>query len=572
MSNADRIALAAVLALLVVFGLFRLDPSDIPEHLMVGRLIWERGAPMTTNELSWTFPDHPVHQQYPLYNVGIWLLLDNLGWESLSVFCSLTWTLAVLAWMEWSGGLKRCAGVPDVWVFVVVGVQRHIVARPEVFTILGMGLILVAWSRWRRDPTLRGPLVAMVATQWLMVNTHQMWILGLALQVTFLVHLLLTRAVAGRGWFDDRDAALPLAPIAATLVASLLVLQLSPYGPRVYLAPVALLATMGQFGLASDRGAQSDELAPVWHDPIAAIVVMFLSLVLALAAWKTRRRWLLYEFVVVGLGLALVLMALRGIPFYALAAGAVATRWGARATPLLPIGSPVHPTRKVGATLLSLVLLATQLEPREHAFLLRQQGLGKSIGEWGEHTTKFLREHPPPGEMLNIGWFAANYLNFDVYPVKRVFVDGRWEAYPIDFLDDCLRMPDDPAVLRRMIDEWDPGFVLAEMRQARQQRRLAELVLAGEARLVYVDTIAAIAVRPKPGAEAYLAEFGMDAADIDPPDWLPEHPVLYAQQQVRVAILLKMLGEDERAGDLLREAGASSWHPEVRDDLSRVPE
>jgi hypothetical protein len=56
-------ALAMVLALAVSVGLFRIDAVDIPEHLMLGRLMWEAGAPLSTNTLSWTWPDHPMYQQ-----------------------------------------------------------------------------------------------------------------------------------------------------------------------------------------------------------------------------------------------------------------------------------------------------------------------------------------------------------------------------------------------------------------------------------------------------------------------------------------------------------------------------
>ena len=313
---------------------------------------------------------------------------------------------------------------------------------------------------------------------------------------------------------------------------------------------------------------ESDELAPIWTDPIGGPVALILVGVVGVQGWRSRGRWQLYEIGVLAIGAALVAVALRGIPFFALAAAAVTTRWGPRTTPMIPSDSVVHPMR-VGVTLgLASLLVLTQLLPRPHAYLQRQQGLGRSIGEWGDEVTRFLRDHPPPGQMLNVGWVAANYLNYGVYPVRRVFVDGRWEAYPKPFLDAAMAMQRDADVLQELIDQWDPGFVVVEMRDPDQQLRIVELVDRGWT-LVYVDTIAAVAVRPTEDSAAYRQRLGLQPAAIDPGDWRPEHPVLYAQQQIRLAGLLAALGEDDRAEQLRSRASAMAEHPAVLADLAR---
>ncbi len=88
----------------------------------------------------------------------------------------------------------------------------------EAVADLGLALLLIAWERWRARPDWR-PLAAMVVVQWLMVNTHQLFVVGMVLQLGFVAHLLVTRAVAGRGWVDDTDAALPLGPPVVALGA-----------------------------------------------------------------------------------------------------------------------------------------------------------------------------------------------------------------------------------------------------------------------------------------------------------------------------------------------------------------
>ncbi|HHO52369.1 MAG TPA: hypothetical protein ENK18_16235 [Deltaproteobacteria bacterium] len=563
------LALVLVVLVLASFGVFRMGPSDIPEHLMMGRLIWETKAPITTNLVSWTYPDHPNDQQYPLYQIGLYLMMSRLGWWSLSVFCCLTWTAAGLAWIRWAGTLRQCGDLSVVWLFAVLGIQRHLVARPEVFTFGGMALLLLAFEAWRRGQG-RAPLVAMIVIQWLMVNTHQLFLLGWVLLWGFVAHLALTRLLAGRGWLDDADAALPIAPVAVTAALGVGIGVLSPNGPAVFRAPLSLLTTMTELGATAGGGFQSAELAPIWTDPIGLVATGVLTIAVGTAAWRSRGRWRLYELGVLLVGAAMVAAALRGIPFYAAAAAAVATRWSRRAPPLLPVTSPVRAVAAGVVVVLAGSLLLQNLRPRPHAYLARQYGVGKSIGEWGEHTTAFLRQTPPPGEMLNIGWVAANYLNFDVYPVRRVFVDGRWEAYPKPFLARTMAMMEDADVLQELIDEWRPGFVLAEMRMPSQQQRLAELVAGGRWRLVYVDSITAIAAAVEPSTAAYLEAHGLQPAQIQPPDWLPDHPVLHAQQQIRVARLLRYLGEEQAAASLLEAARALADDPFVAHDLTTV--
>jgi len=570
MNTPSRVALAMVLLLLVVFGLFRIAPIDVPQHLVLGRLMWEQGAPITTNALSWTFPDHPNQQQYPLYQLALYGLQTQLGWWSLSVFCGASWTAAALAWLRWGGGVVAAQGFVFLWFVAVVGVQRHLVARPEVFTLLGLALLLVAFEVWR---TRRGPLplVAMVVTLWGMVNTHQMYIVGVVLLFGFIVHVAASRALAGRGWVDEADAGLPLGPLVATLGAAWCAVAISPLGVHAWTAPWALVTTIQSLGASSASVAESAELQPIWTDLPGFAATLVLCLVVAVQGWRSRGRWQVIELGVLAMGFGMVAIALRGVPFFALAAAAVATRWGQRArAPWLPADSVVPGAANLATALLAGVLALTMVLPRPHVYLARQQGLGRSVGEWGEAVTGFLRESPPPGEMLNIGWVAANYLTYGVYPTRRVFVDGRWETYPKDFLNDSMLMQREPAVLDRMIATWDPGFVVAEMRLPQQQDQLARLVSKGW-RVVYVDSIAAVAVVPSiaPEVTAYLGEHGADPLGGPVPDWLPAHPILHAQQQARVAGLYRRLGARAQADALREAAAAHADHPSVASDLAR---
>jgi hypothetical protein len=565
--------MAVVLVVLVAIGLYKIPPVDVPWHLATGRYALEHGQFPVTNTFSWTWPDHALHQQYPLFQVPLALLVE-LGWPAVTAVNALAWTLGVLLWMRWAGPPRDLLAQPLLWLLVVMGVQRHHVARPEVWTMLGLGLLLLGLEGLRRR---EGRAVLLVAlAQWLMINGHQMWPLGFALQLSFLLHLALTKALGGRSaagfTVDPADRGLPLGPPLLALVLSLGVAMISPLGPGVYTAPLTTLDTLLSQGQATATGAQAAELAPVWGDPLSTGLLLVLAAVAVGWVVRARHRVVPFDLAVMAMGLLLVLAAIRGMPFCAVALGAVAARARARAGALFPPESPVHGTAAAAAIVLGLGLLRVSLSA-EPAYFQRQPGLGRSVGEWGDGVVAFLRADPPPGEPMNLGWVVGNPLIGGVFPEKRVFVDPRWEAYPRAFLLDAIRSLQDPAMLRTLIARHQPAFVVAEMRLPEVQQRVSELWRTGEWPLVYADPEHLVLVRATPEAQPWLARH----PPLQPGEltqrmsWREGYPVLLAQEQIRVARLLLALGAPELAQPLLEQARARADHPRVLQDLAPLP-
>lgn len=565
------LALSAVILLLVVIGLYRIGPVDVPWHLRTGRLALETGHLPVTNTFSWTYPDFPLRQQYPLYQLPLAWLVDHLGFGAFELFNLVLWTVAGLAWMRGSGTFREASQQPMLWLMVVLGLQRHHVPRPEVWTVLGMGLILLSIERWSR--TGRGGWLALVVVaQWLMVNGHQLWMFGLGIQGAFLLHVLAGRRkeLLSRG-LDPAAAELPWLPPTLSLVASVAVLPLSPLGLHVYWTPIGVLGTVLSQGAATSGGAQAQELLPVWTDPLALVFYLLDLTLSVLFLLRSRSRWSLYDLLVWGSTFAMASVAVRGISFFTLGTGWMVSRARERSGPFLPEASVLHPVAAVGAAVLSLNL-AWQLQTSEASFLARQAGIGRSHGEWADATVRFLREDPPPGHLMNLSWVAGNGL-VELYPQHTLFVDPRFESYPREFLLQTIESAKDPAVLAELIDTWKPTFVVAEMRESKVQQRVVELMRTGEWFLVHVDSILCVIVHRQPETEAWLRthETRVDALPIE--DWVPaEEEVLLAEQRIRVGRLYRLLGREDLAAPLFELARARADHPDVADELETVDE
>ncbi len=379
------------------------------------------------------------------------------------------------------------------------------------------------------------------------------------------------RTVAPRFGLSGADREVALRPPVAALLGSVAVLMLSPLGPRVYAVPLQTLQTVLVQGQAAHTGAQAQELAPVWTDPIALAVVLVLLPVLGWTLWRTRGRWSLFELGLVALGVLMVAAAVRGVHFFALIAAATLTRLHARQPhPILPRESPVHVAGALAATGLAL-LLAWALQRGDPAYLTVQRGVGRTHGEWADHTIEFLQQAPPPGPMLNLGWVVGNHVIWGLHPHQPVFVDPRWEAYPKPFLGQAIAAMHSDEALASLIETWDPGYIVAEQRLPDVQQRIGSLVGSGNWSLVHVDTLLVVLVRESPASADYLHERRLDPGTLDIPDWLPQHPQLHAQQQIRMARMYSALGRDDLAAPLI-EAASACEGPFARADLAALNE
>lgn len=548
-------ATAVVVAAMACFATYRLVPVDVPWHLATGRWVLANGF-MTTNTFSWTHPDHPLYQQYPLFQVPLALLVDGLGFEAGSVFFGALWTLALLAWMRWGAPWRATARWPLLWLGAAVGLQRHAVQRPEAATVLLLGLLVLALDRWRTHGDRKG-LVAAVAVQWAMANTHQLFPLGMVIQFGVLAQLAAARHPLGqRIGLDPDDAERDLRPMGWAFLASLGALALSPLGPTVYLVPLQTLSTVLEHGQTALGGNKPTELGPVWSDPIATVVAVLVGGWFLLTAARSRGRWRLDELGIGLMGLLMTLAAVRGISFLGVFCAASAVRMARRQPGLLPDPSPVHAVGSGAAAVLALLLARASLTAEPMLYQV-QPGLGKAYGGWGEGLCGFLDRARPPGQPINLGWAAGNPLIGCAFPDYRPFVDPRFEAYPRDFLAQGIQASEDGVLLQELIDRWDPGFAVIELRLPSAQARGAELLGRGW-RTVHVDADHAVL--------APDGDFAYEHAIARAPDLPAPQHVAAAQQVVHYAAWVEVMGHD--SAPLLALAEGFEAHPAVQKALA----
>jgi hypothetical protein len=351
-------------------------------------------------------------------------------------------------------------------MFALWALQRRMVLRPDMFSVIAFGAELLALDAFRRGRTRALALAPLAHLLW--ANSHQLWPLSLVIQGMFVAEL---------GWQRDwRRARLALLALAA----SVLLTFATPLGFQIVRAPLRTAMSLSLFR------EQVDEFHRVWTMSYEMTLALVTGAPAAWALWRTRRTPSLFDLGLWLLSLALLISAVRGLMFFGVVSAAVFQRCVLRAEAggdrLLPPLAAVtrHALRFAGLCITTMAFATAVYHRWVHPrFTLggMQAGVGRAHGGWAEAASDFIRRAPPPGRMMNLGMGLGDDVIFWA-PGVPVFVDSRLESYPPEFLQAVMVSQTDDAALATLIDRYEVQWVFASHarpapRPAPAARRLA---------------------------------------------------------------------------------------------------
>jgi hypothetical protein len=554
-SRLDWLAAALVVVSAIAFATIRVQAVNIPWHVATARLAHETGHWPPVNTFSYTFPAHPVFQQYPAFQATLYAALRAGGWELVSLGSGLGWTAVLLLFVRWSGPWRAGAVLNVFWMLALHALWRRMMVRPDLFSMLALSVELVAFDAYARGR--RWALAFVPAAHLLWVNSHQLFPLSLVVQGFFVVHLLALRTRL----FPRAEAPPPLRPVLVALAASIALTFATPLGVDILRGPARTAKSLSLF---RDSVA---EFKRVWTMPLELGLTLFTGLPAAYGLLRARRRADPFDVLVWLLSLALVLAAVRGLMFFGVVSIAVFQRAHARCrvegVAFVPgLGAETRKVLGLVGVAVTVLLAGNALYHRWVSPPLSlggtQPGLGRAVGGWGESMTAFLRASPPAGHMMNLGAGVGDLVILDA-PGIPVFVDSRLESYPVEFLREVLVSDRSDAALGALLERHEVQWLLAEHFRPSIRARALHLLESGWAP-VYVDSDYLILVREGPLNAAYLSAHRVDLARAEPRD-LTADPTLRAQQRGRFARLMHALGAHGRA-EMQRRAMLSESGPQ----------
>jgi len=412
--TARPVSLAGLTGLVMtVAGLFiglqPLRDNSFLTHLATGRLILDHGVP-TADPYSWTAHGAPWTVQSWLASSAYALAESVGGLAGIRVLIALA--SALLAWLLWrltepAGALVARVGL--LLPVLVIGAGQWS-ERPLLFGLVGLAAVLLLADGHGRA-WLAAPIL------WLWVNAHG----SFPLAVVALLALVVGRFLDG----DRPDRELRVLGWAALGV---FLGAINPVGPRLLVFPAELLSKAEALHFIKEWGRP---------DPTQLRTQVFALLALGAGAAMLRRRS--WRALLPSIAFALMaLVSARNI------APASIVLLACAAPSLRGIGSAAgrEPSRVAGLAAAAVAALAVV------AGLGSLAGSDTDLRGYPEAAVTWMEDQGllDPGQRVVSRDFAGNYLEARYGTDVRVFLDDRYDMYPLPVIEDyelLLRHPED---------------------------------------------------------------------------------------------------------------------------------
>ena len=402
--------------------------------------------------------------------------------------------------------------------------------------------------------------------QWCMVNSHQLFPLGLGFQIVFLFHLIIVKKYGGRFGIAESDSSLPLFPALLAMGGSVLACFLSPLGTDIINVVGHTLGSLQYYS------KHVQELAPFYSHGHSFIIVIFASILGIIGVYQKRHHWQPFEIGLWIIASVVLSAGIRGVALYVMVCIGIfgrsfaETDFSEKVSRIKDVDSkPVKFMFRGLCAFLTLFICCGIVYLRwgvqARSLGNAQPGIGKALGVWPDETVKFLQKTPPPGKMINLSWYSGNALIFELFPQHRVFVDARFEAYPHEFILQTIKAEKSREALESLISQFQPDWMVAEVRNPDVRKIAIELIRDKSWVLVHADTVLLTLVRNVFKNDNYIALHSIKPENIDPRDFLTSEPDLQALQQLVMAELFQDLGLNSRYRQMIEavESVAGSY-------------
>jgi len=405
----------------ITFWFGQTDP-DYWWHVRTGQLILETGQLPRTDPFSFTPAGTPWVTHEWLTEVIFALVARQFGYVGNVALCALLGAgTALVVWLtaRRRGLGDRAATLLMLWAFAIMLPLTNV--RPQMVTMLGLALTALLLTRYLDGETrvlwFLPPLLA------LWVNLHGGYVIGLVLLGLTLIGETIAPVLNPPIGARPRPR-IPGPLLLATVVAVLATLA-NPHGVEALRYPFTYIGT----------GNASQRFIAEWQSPdfhATAFLPLAASLLAGLLGGYARRPVRPTELLWTVTLTLMALQSTRHAPLYAIV---VLPLLGARVRERLPDWPrSLHRLRPPLATALPLfgwtflvVGLAALLAGG--AALPLQTGTAPRADGYPAAGAAYLRAHPElQGNLFNTyAW--GGYLIGQLYPARRVFIDGRADVH-----------------------------------------------------------------------------------------------------------------------------------------------
>jgi hypothetical protein len=435
-----------------VMTFYPLTESDIWWHLAAGREMVSQGNFLRVDPFAYT-PSLPWIDVHWLFQLLAYILYSQGGgFALLGAKFALVMATVVVAHYASPAAVRPAVVVP--LYTVVFFVMRFVLpARPLLVTLLCMSLVMLIMEHYARHSRPR-VVLWLVAVQLVWTNTQGLFALGPVMVGCYVVSEAIRwlrsspkcsqrlRVLAG-GW---------LLMTAATLV--------NPYGWRGALFPLRLFKRIDPslHNIYAFNVSENIPLIYLWKsEPHSVVLVVVVALLGVAAVVMTRGRRVEQGLLLGACGL-LAFMAQRNIPLLMIVALPLLGSFLSQRTHWFTkrFLSSVRSLRVAKALYTAVVVLVVGGAAAAHGTMLYSV---KGNGAWAPFRHPFgavekLKQVAVAGNVFN-DIRHGGYLIWELYPQKKVFIDGRLIIRTPQFFADFLEVLDNPDSFDRVVAQWN---------------------------------------------------------------------------------------------------------------------
>ncbi len=493
------------LALLFVFlGLLLIHTlnsinQDIGRHLKLGQIIWDTKSVPRTNLFSFTEPDYPFINHHWLSEVIFYLLSGIIGLKGLIIFKAAV--VSASFWLIYKAADEKTG----LWPFLVSAPLGILVflnrsdVRPEIFSYLFLAFFIFTILRARFFGRYRW-LYALPFVQVLWSNVHIYFALGPVLLLFFLID-------AG----FDRERKVALSKIFWVFLATSAATLLNPNFIKGALAPLFILKDYGYTIVEN----QSVFFLRDYGIQLAAINIFEISLIVLLVSFiialKNGNKKIVFEFLT---GLTFSILAvkmIRNTGIYALVFTSVTALNLSAVKPAVkflkrPLAGIIFYSA-LSAVFALLIISAVNNNLRD--WMQESGKFGLEIPAGAGRGVEFIRQNGIKGPVFN-NFDVGSFLIWKLYPEQKVFVDGRPEAYSMEFFRNIYKpMQEDPEAWKYYSEKYGINYVFFAVTDITPWARAFLFYISRnrEWPLVYEDGGTAVFLKRTPENAALIKKF-----------------------------------------------------------------
>lgn len=503
-SFTDLIYVACLIVAFMQGSLMMSTDGDPARHLAMGNLILNTHAIPRVDVFSYTMGGQPFVPYEWLSEVlsALSFRLAGAAGPVLLHGALIALTFALILAHLRRRGLPLLLAV-GVSVAVMAASYVHWLARPHVFSFLGTALVSILLDGWfhrccsARRLWLLPPLMVVWA------NAHGGFLIGLVLLAIYGGSDLL-RWLAGSPQ-TARPALRRLRELSLPAGAAFLACAINPAGFGLF------HHVTGYLGKKLLVDITQEYKSPDFHQTSLLVFLYVLLLIVAALMWSKRRPALHEGFILLAFTY-FSLYSARNIPLFAIVAAPIlAAQLAGVANPLATgrfaaVGRAIaawvakrnavyeRVDRTTRAHVLPLVVTAALLAVGAAQARGGAQPLGISFSSFHQPVgaARYLQAHLPEGEGFNeLAW--GGYLIHELWPEKRVFIDGQTDFYGEPLTREYLKVVKLDAGWQQVLETHQVQWVIYPTDSA----LVRTLSTSAGWHAVYGDDLATVLVRTK---------------------------------------------------------------------------